>query len=326
MNPKKYSIIVRIYNAEKYLRQCIESVIAQTYTNWELLLVNDGSTDSSLSICNEYAQEDTRIKVISQENQGGVKAQITGFEAVTGDYVCGLDADDWYENNLIKKCNDYFENNSDIDLVLFGYKCIYEDNHTSLFTLTEENKLLDTQQLVDYVMTTTVHALWLKIFKKELINYSDFEKEIIRTDAKKFRFNNDLFLCIPLLFNSKKALVTNEILYDYRILSNSSSHKKNPYNRISISFNTMEYLYKIFEEKKFLNSETELLIIKEIYREVLPEFYNIFRHFQIKLSEIKKIKKDFYYKKLVNNPQSKAIVKTSGLKFRIAFNIFTKVL
>ena len=91
MTSKKYSIIVRIYNAEKYLEQCIKSVITQTYSNWELVLVNDGSTDSSLSICEKYAKNDSRIKIITQKNQGGVAAQLTGFANATGDYICSLD-------------------------------------------------------------------------------------------------------------------------------------------------------------------------------------------------------------------------------------------
>lgn len=326
MSNNKFSIIVRIYNAAKYLNQCIESVISQTYSNWELVLVNDGSTDSSLQICESFASKDERIKVVSQENQGGVAAQLAGFDNATGDYICSLDADDWYDNNLLEICNKYFENNTEIDLLLFGYKCFYENNSTSLFSLTSDNKVLNTNDLVSFVMTTTTHALWLKVFKRQLINYTDYEKQLLDSDGKKFRFNNDLFLCIPLLFNSKEALITNEHLYNYRILSNSSSHKKNPYKRIEISFNTMNYLYQIFKEKKFINSESEYLIAKEIYREILPEFYNLIRHFQSNKQENKTIKMNPLYSKLLQIPEKKEILKSFNFKQRIAFFLFTKVL
>lgn len=323
---KKFSIIVRIYNAEKYLDQCIKSVILQTYSNWELVLVNDGSTDSSLQICEKYAQSDSRIKIITQKNQGGVAAQLTGFANVTGDYICSLDSDDWYENNLIEKCNKYFESNSEIDLLLFGYNCFYEDNTKSVFSLSKNNTILNMSQLVDFVLTTTTHALWLKVFKRELINYSEYEKQLFISDGEKFRFNNDLFLCIPLLFNSKKALIINEHLYNYRILSNSSSHKKNPYNRISISFHTMDYLYNIFTEKDFLTPTSEKMIATEIYREILPEFYNIIRHFEINKQNIRAIKNNTSYIKLLKNPNSNEIIKLHNIKQRIAFFLFTKVL
>ncbi len=93
-NNPEVSIIVPVYNAEKFLRECVESVLAQSFTDWELLLVDDGSTDSSLSICRHYAQTDDRIKVISQQNGGVSSARNEGLEMAKGKYVFFLDADD----------------------------------------------------------------------------------------------------------------------------------------------------------------------------------------------------------------------------------------
>ena len=323
---KLFSIIVRIYNAEKYLAQCIESVITQTYTNWELVLVNDGSTDSSLQICNSYASKDSRIKVITQENQGGVTAQLTGFANATGDFICSLDADDWYDTNLLEICNEQFQNNSDIDLIIFGYKRLYEDGTTSFFTLTEQNQLFNTEQLIEFIMTSTAHALWLKVYKKELLKYTDFENTIIKEDGNKFKSNNDLFIGTPLLFNSNKAIILSNFPYNYRILSNSISHKIIPYKRIEISLNTMEYFYKIFEEKKIINDHFKYLIHHEILRELAPEFYNIFRYLKIDFKKINEIKNNNFYKLLITEKQLKTILKEFCLKQRIAFFLFTKVL
>lgn len=322
----KFSIIVRIYNAEKYLRQCIESVITQTYSNWELVLVNDGSTDSSLQICESYASKDKRIKIVSQENQGGVAAQLTGFANTTGDYICSLDADDWYEKNLLEICNDNFKTYSDIDLIIFGYKRIYEDGRTSIFSLTEQNQLFDTKQLISLIMTSTAHALWLKIYKKDLINYTDFENVIIREDGNKFKSNNDLFIGTPFLFNSNKALILSNCPYNYRILSNSISHKIIPYKRIETSLNTMEYFYEIFQEKNFIDIQFLYLIHHEILRELAPEFYNIFRYFKFDFKKIKEIKNNKFYKLLLKEKQLKTIIREFCIKQRIAFFLFTKVL
>ena len=326
MGANKFSVIVRIYNAEKYLQQCIESVVSQTYTNWELVLVNDGSTDSSLQICEAYAKDESRIKVVSQKNQGGVAAQLTGFENATGDYICSLDADDWYESGLLEKCNTHFQNNADVDMILFGYKRIFENGETSLFSLTDENKKLHKEELVNFIMTSTAHALWLKIFKKEILKYSDFEKNIFVSDGEKFRSNNDLFLGLPLLFNSKEALVLNEYPYNYRILSNSISHKIIPYKRIETSLNTMEYFYKIFEEKKYMNEYSSYLIHHEILREILPEFYNVFRYFKFSIKKTKAIKNNSFYKLLLEERKIKDIVRSHCIKQRLAFFIFTKLL
>ena len=104
------SVIIPIYNAEKYLRQCLESVINQTYKQLEIILVNDGSTDGSLSVCYEYQKKDSRIIIISQQNEGAFKARKNAIKIANGKYVAFVDGDDWidqnmyYENIKTKKC------------------------------------------------------------------------------------------------------------------------------------------------------------------------------------------------------------------------------
>ena len=93
----KLSVIVPIYNAEKFLNQCIGSLVNQTYKDFEIVLVNDGSKDNSLAICESYAKNDKRIKIISQENKGISGAVITGIENSTGEYISFVDADDFCE-------------------------------------------------------------------------------------------------------------------------------------------------------------------------------------------------------------------------------------
>ena len=104
MSELKFTIITRIYNTEKYLSQAIESVLAQNYSNWELILVNDGSSDNSGTICREYVRRDSRIKYIEQENLGGAKAQLAGFRAASGDYIFTLDSDDSFERGILSFC------------------------------------------------------------------------------------------------------------------------------------------------------------------------------------------------------------------------------
>ena len=96
------SIVVPVYNAEKYLDQCVTSIMGQTYRHLEIILVNDGSTDHSLEICRKYAEIDERITVVEQINQGVVKARKTGVEAATGDFIGWADADDWLESGYIE--------------------------------------------------------------------------------------------------------------------------------------------------------------------------------------------------------------------------------
>ena len=97
------SIIVPIYNAEKKLRRCVESILSQTFSDFELILVNDGSIDNSLKICEKYALNDKRIKIISQENKGIVSARKKGIENSTGEYIIFVDSDDWIDLKMVDK-------------------------------------------------------------------------------------------------------------------------------------------------------------------------------------------------------------------------------
>lgn len=109
------SVIVPVYNAEKYLRECLDSIVNQTYHNIEIILVDDGSTDASGAICDEYADKDIRIKVIHSANKGVTAARINAFETSSGDYITFVDADDFLDCNMFKKMLDtVMEDNNDI--------------------------------------------------------------------------------------------------------------------------------------------------------------------------------------------------------------------
>lgn len=121
---KLISIIMPVYNAEKYLNRSIESIMNQTYNNIEIILVNDGSTDNSLSICSNYQKIDSRIKLINQENQGVSFARNKGIDESTGDYIMFIDSDDYIEKNMIEDMVAKITKD-DIDLVISGIKMNY---------------------------------------------------------------------------------------------------------------------------------------------------------------------------------------------------------
>lgn len=112
------SVIIPVYNVEKYLRECVESVLKQTYQNFEIILVDDGSKDSSGDICDEYAEKDTRIRVIHKENGGLSRARNAGFEEAQGEYVYFLDSDDWIEEKALEELKQCAEENA-ADVVFF---------------------------------------------------------------------------------------------------------------------------------------------------------------------------------------------------------------
>lgn len=120
MGEKKVTIVLPIYNVEKYLNRSVESVIRQTYKNLEIILVDDESPDSCPKMCDEWKKKDKRIKVVHKKNAGLGMARNTGIENATGDYICFLDSDDYIEQNTIEKVVSSIEE-SNADVALFGF-------------------------------------------------------------------------------------------------------------------------------------------------------------------------------------------------------------
>ena len=127
MNEKKISVIVPIFNGEKYLRRCIESILKQTYKNIELILINDGSEDKSLAICEEYKKNDKRIIIINKENEGVSIARNIGIEKATGELISFVDADDYLEITFLQELFDMMKKYN-TEYITCGYNRVY-DNH-----------------------------------------------------------------------------------------------------------------------------------------------------------------------------------------------------
>ena len=123
----KISVIIPVYNCAKYLPMCLNSIIYQTYDNLEIICINDGSKDNSGKILEQYKQKDTRIKVITQHNQGQSAARNKGIETATGDYISFIDGDDWVSLSLYQKfAKKLKEIKQDIDIYMFNACDYYE--------------------------------------------------------------------------------------------------------------------------------------------------------------------------------------------------------
>lgn len=330
----RFSIITRVHNSQKYMRQCIESILSQTYKNWNLFLVDDGSTDSSPDICNEYAANDSRIRVISQENKGGAASQKAGMDSVAKNssssdehhYVLTLDTDDWYDSDSLERIHDYLTKSPDIDCLIFGFNEFREDSSKSIpHRVIEENTVFDGRELVKWVMESSAFGM-TKAIRRDLMDYTELESNLIEASMGKFWTNNDIFLYTPLMFNSKKSMAIRDCLFNCRILHNSMSRARNPWGRIQNSLDTMDYLHKVFEERSFLD-KGEDLIFREVFREILPQLYLAIRSFDFDRAKIKAVKSNDGYKKLIAYAEKEGLIKTySPCRLRMAFFIFTRVL
>ena len=161
----KVSVIIPVYNAEKYLRNCLDSIINQTLSDIEIICINDGSTDSSLEILNDYIQRDSRIILINQKNSGQGKARNKGISVARGDYIAFIDNDDWVDNNYFEELyNTAIKNNSDV--VLCGAKeYIDEVTNKKDLIIFNDNDLYK----IKYEMVNDSVAPWIKIYKRDFI-------------------------------------------------------------------------------------------------------------------------------------------------------------
>lgn len=178
------SIIVSVYNAEKYLHRCVDSILNQTYKDFELILVDDGSKDLSLKICDEYALKDSRVKVLHQENAGVSVARNTGLNFCRGQYIAFVDADDYVGSEMIKKLTCGIEFGADI--VISGFLSCYEKQVKTVLVNAPEK--FDLQALKENYDTYKIaNSVCAKLYRRDLIG--------------DIRFNDKVSMGEDLLFN-----------------------------------------------------------------------------------------------------------------------------
>jgi len=218
------SVIVPVYNVAEYLPQCIESIIAQTYRNLEIILVDDGSDDGSEVICDQYARADDRIKVIHKENGGLVSARKAGLRTAKGEYISYVDGDDWIDHGMYRKL---LERNRTAEIIAFAaYEEYGEGERTGLKKNTVKEGIYedvgDRYQLYSRMMVNgnfyengVLAFLWAKLIKRELLLDCQMDVPDIVSYAE------DAACVYPCLLKAHSIYITNEILYHYRIRPNS---------------------------------------------------------------------------------------------------------
>ncbi|MBR3897728.1 MAG: glycosyltransferase [Bacilli bacterium] len=181
------SVIVPIYNSEKYLDKCLDSISNQSYKNLEIILINDGSTDSSLDICKKWKKKDKRIVLIDRENKGVSESRNEGLEIAKGDYISFVDSDDYLDKDCFKTL---MKNNKDYDIIVFNY---YITNHNiKKIGITDD---IQNDFLTEIFYNNVKGYLWNKLYKKALLNRVKFDKTIT--------------MCEDLLFNYRIACKKN---------------------------------------------------------------------------------------------------------------------
>lgn len=216
---KLISVIVPVYNVEKYIKQCVESICAQTYKNLEIILINDGSKDNSGAICDTLAEKDSRIYVIHKENGGVSAARNAGLDYAHGEYIAFIDGDDYIEPTMYEKLEEKMKEETDI---VFGYfQREYPDGGISYYTDNYEEKYLhrpwDIRPMLCGGVTLNGEkievincGIWRNLFKK-----ANIEKLDLRFDTR-IKMGEDRIFLIQYLNKCNKAALIKEALYHYR--------------------------------------------------------------------------------------------------------------
>lgn len=311
---KKISVIIPVYNAEKYLTKCLNSIVNQTYTNLEIILVNDGSKDSSLNICYEYNKKDDRIKIINNDNHGASYSRNCGIDISTGEYIMFIDADDYVENSFIEKlfvCDEY----EIYDLFISCYTDFYSKN------IFKEQKLIDRDMLSfvlqkDYLnIVKYLRTPWGKIYKSNIIKKNNIKFPVDYVTAEDQIFN---FVYLKYV---KKYRFLNEGLYFYRHENKDSLSSSKSYEAF------ISNIKKLNIEKSFLNEmniENKEKIMGDDAVELIGGYVflsneSIFNYFNYK-KRLKLIKSILENKYDATNDKKNLILKF--LKYNIIFPIY----
>jgi len=237
------SVIVPVYKVEKYLRHCVDSILAQTYPDFELLLIDDGSPDGCPQICDEYAARDPRVRVIHKPNGGLISARNEGIRAASGNYVCILDGDDWALENMLQFIHDTVAASPvPLDMVLFAAQNVYEDHLEETVNEVPEGyydrERLE-KEIFPFLLTDTRNGLqagviqahtWDKAFRRELL-VEHFTRE------ERIRVFTDVPMTYECLLHCRNVYICNEHLYMYNKTNEDSIRARSRENLLTKSFN-----------------------------------------------------------------------------------------
>lgn len=261
-----FSIIIPVYNVEKFLRECLDSVIGQTFQEWEAVCINDGSTDGSATVLEEYAAKDRRFRVINQPNGGLSAARNAGMKAVKGEHVLFLDSDDWLEPNALEILASNLDGE---DMLCFSGRRFFESD--GQYRLPDQLEKQSYSSGMDYYNDNALArrdfafvCVVLRLYKRSFLweNGLRFKEGILHED--------DLFTP-QACYYARKVSVINECLYDYRVRANSIT--------------TTSSVKRVVDLMSTANELAAFFIAKEGFDKTVA-FRSITHHYQVVFSEV----------------------------------------
>lgn len=218
------SFIVPIYNSEAYLKKCVDSILNQSAGDFELILVNDGSTDRSGAICQHYAEKDGRVRLIEKENGGHTSARNAGLQVATGKYIAFVDSDDWVDLNLVADCMSAAQ--QDEDVILFGYRrvrgSVTEDKPQPYPPGTYNRQQME-EAILPKLLTSGHFSLSERMIRRELVMQYQCGVD------PRILVGEDLVCCTQTLFHARGVAVLPGVYYNYLQRQGSMIHSYKNY-------------------------------------------------------------------------------------------------
>ena len=301
------SVIVPIYNVEKYLRRCINSILAQTYQKFELILVDDGSPDNSGKICDEYANIDDRIVVIHKKNGGLSDARNAGLDVAKGDYVIFIDSDDYIEYDLFQNGIEILKDNP-TGLLFYGfvienenqeikYEFLDKINDSISFSSESDKASFIINELLDYRVSWNA---WSKFYNRDIIEANDLRFE----DNKKI-FAEDMYFNLCYLPFVERIICLNKPMYHYLERSDSimgNETKKCNTDRFEKLTEAVRLFYDLSKETQFLLEYYPLIYYKVLQHAISQDIklYPGMSFFESKIVVDQCIKRKDLFKRYIN--------------------------
>jgi glycosyltransferase involved in cell wall biosynthesis len=293
------SIIVPVYDVQNYVYRCLDSISKQTYTDWECIIVNDGSTDDSGKICSDFCETETRMTYIKQKNEGLSEARNTGLRYAKGDYICFVDSDDWLEPDFLEEM--YLAVQKDnADISICGYYRSSDHKSEPVPVEVLENTL-NNQEVTHYISANILQSFaWNKMYSAKLFENRFFRKGV---------YFEDVLMMNDMMPEIDKASIVNKPLYHYYMREDSIIHVRNA-KREEDYFNAFMERYQL----EYIDSKDK----QEILKLLMIEFYYIAQVNPRLIGDYKK-----YIKINVNKEECRDVYKrmnsTEKVRFLIAW-------
>lgn len=263
----RLSVVVPVYNSAKHLCQCIDSILNQTYSNLELILVDDGSTDASDAICDTYAEKNERIKVIHKNNEGPPKARLSGAKQAAGEYITFVDSDDWIAPDTYEQMMKHM---GDHDMVMAGVYRYFADERVKADIPMLAERIYDKDAIeklvLPYMLWSGKRNTWeldpslcTKIMKKSV--FMEFLENAANLDI---HFGDDTAVIFPFMLRAESMVIMHDCFY---------YHRQRPQGMIPSYFQDKCFFEKLFSLYKFLENEFSQSVYWELLAPQLEHFY-----------------------------------------------------